>query len=200
MLIRLINFLVRKYLDCDPEVAQRLSAFEDKNLLLRLTDMEKEFLVALRQDGITITEHSDDGPVEVAARVEADVLVLLRVARSKQCQSMLDDGTLFVQGDSGLVRQVGSVFAAVEIDWEEVAAAFAGDLPAYQVGVWLRRVKEYRHRSFENFRMDVSEYLQEESRVVPTRVEMERFLNDADELEASIGYLEARVRRLTEAH
>ncbi len=200
MLIRLINFLVRKYLDCDPEAAQRLSAFEDKNLLLRLTDMEKEFLVALRQDGITITEHSDDGPVEVAARVEADVLVLLRVARSKQCQSMLDDGTLLVQGDSGLVRQIGSVFAAVEIDWEEVAAAYMGDLVAYQVGVWLRRVKEYRHRSFENFRMDVSEYLQEESRVVPTRVEMERFLNDADELEAGIGDLEARVRRLMEAH
>ncbi len=200
MLIRLINFLVRKYLDCDPEAAQRLSALEDKNLLLRLTDMEKEFLVALRQDGITITEHSDDGPVEVAARVEADVLVLLRVARSKQCQSMLDDGTLLVQGDSGLVRQIGSVFAAVEIDWEEVAAAYMGDLVAYQVGVWLRRVKEYRHRSFENFRMDVSEYLQEESRVVPTRVEMERFLNDADELEAGIGDLEARVRRLTESH
>ena len=200
MLIRLINFLVRKYLDCDPEAAQRLSAFEDKNLLLRLTDMEKEFLVALRQDGITITEHSDDGPVEVAARVEADVLVLLRVARSKQCQSMLDDGTLLVQGDSGLVRQIGSVFAAVEIDWEEVAAAYVGDLVAYQVGVWLRRVKAYRRRSFENFRMDVSEYLQEESRVVPTRVEMERFLNDAHELEASIGYLEARVRRLMESH
>lgn len=200
MLIGLINCFLQKYFDSDPEVARQLCELEGKNLILKLAGLKKEFLVTPRAGGVVVAEHRDDGSAEIAARVEADVTVLLRVALGARCQSMLDDGTLRVQGDPEPVRQMGSIFAAVDIDWEEVAAAYVGDLPAHQLGVWLRRTIEYKRHSLENFRLDVSEYLQEESRVMPARVEIERFLEDTEALDADIARFEARLRRLVQAN
>jgi ubiquinone biosynthesis protein UbiJ len=45
----------------------------------------------------------------------------------------------------------------------------------------------------------VSEYLQEESRITPTKIEVERFLNAVDALDADIERLEARTSRLMQA-
>jgi ubiquinone biosynthesis protein UbiJ len=44
--------------------------------------------------------------------------------------------------------------------------------------------------------LDVSEYLQEESRLLPTRHEVEAYLNAVDALRASADRLEQRVARL----
>ena len=68
-----------------------------------------------------------------------------------------------------------------------------------RIGSWLRKTRQYRRRSLENFMSDVSEFLQEESRILPARAEMERYLEDTEELDASIAGLEDRIRRLTEA-
>ncbi len=196
MLIRLINCFLQKHFDSDPEVAKQLCELEGRNLVLNLTDLKKEFLVTPRQASVVVAEHCDDGSAEIAARVEADVPALLRGMLGAKCPSMLEDGTLLVQGDLELVRQIGSIFGAVDTDWEEVAATYLGDLPAHQLGLRLRRVIEYQSRSLENFRLDVREYLQEESRVMPAPVEVERFLEDTEALDADIDRLEARICRL----
>jgi len=197
MLLGLVNLLLEKHLDCDPEVAGRLSELEGKNLVLNLTDLKVELLVAPRKSGLAVTEYHEDMSGEVVTRIDTDVPGLLRGALGTGYQSMLEDGTLRVQGDPELACRIGSILAAVEMDWEEIAAACVGDVPAYQLGVWLRRAGRYGRRSLENFRLDVGEYLQEESRIMPTRVEMERFLSDAEELNADIDHLESRLRRLT---
>ena len=42
----------------------------------------------------------------------------------------------------------------------------------------------------------MSEYLQEESRILPTKVELDRFMSDVDGLDANVQRLEARIQRL----
>jgi ubiquinone biosynthesis protein UbiJ len=84
----------------------------------------------------------------------------------------------------------------VDIDWEDIASQYVGDAVAYQIGLIVGRFKNYKSRSVNNFRLDVSEYLQEESRIVPTKVELDRFMNDVDDLDANVQRLEARMLRL----
>ncbi len=200
MLVRLINFFLQKYLDCDPEVARRLHGLEGSNLVFRLKDLDREFLVIPRQAGIDVTEYRGGESDGMATWVETDMQALARAVLCKACESMLEDGTLHVvRGDPGPARQLAAVLDAVEMDWEELASAYLGDLPAHQIGSWLRKTRQYRRRSLENFMSDVSEFLQEESRILPARAEMERYLEDTEELDASIAGLEDRIRRLTEA-
>ena len=43
--------------------------------------------------------------------------------------------------------------------------------------------------------MDTSEYLREESGVLPTRVEIEAFMEEIDQFRSDVDRLEARIRR-----
>ncbi len=196
MLAKLINCSLKKHFDRDPEVAGQLHALEGKNLTFYLTDLNKEFLVTPGQGSVMVAEHSDHDTSEIAARVHADTMTLLSIACGAQYQPLLENGSVHVQGDLEAVRQMGRIFRAVEIDWEEIAAPYVGDLLAHQFGVWLGRADSYKRRSIKNFLLDVSEYLQEESRVMPARAEIERFLRDSTSLETDIGHLEARIDRL----
>lgn len=196
MLVKLINHCLKKYFDRDPEVAGRLQALEGKNLVFHLTDLKKEFLVAPGQEGVVVVDHIENESIEITARVQADVVTLLNIALGAKYQPLLENGSVYVQGDFEAVRQMGRIFRDVEIDWEEIAAPCVGDVLAHQLGTCLGHASSYKRRSIKNFLLDVSEYLQEESRVMPARAEIERFLKDATSLETDIGHLEARIDRL----
>ena len=114
-------------------------------------------------------------------------------------QSMLSSGALKIEGDVEFANQLRSIFMQVDIDWEEIASKYVGDAVAYQVGLIVSRFKNYKSRSVGNFRLDVSEYLQEESRIVPTKVELNRFMSGVDDLDANVQRLEARIQRLMNA-
>lgn len=201
MLFKFINNSIKKYFDCDPEVAAQLHELEGQQLLLKLTDLNKEFLITPIDSSIIVIEYQDDEAVkEITTTIHASVITLLRLALGADYQSMLNDATLKIDGDVELANHLRTIFIKVDIDWEEVASKYVGDSLAYQLGVVARRTKSYKQRSVENFRLDISEYLQEESRIVPTRVEIERFLNDVDTLDADIERLEARMRRLVEVY
>ena len=111
-------------------------------------------------------------------------------------QAMLNNGSLKIEGDVEFANQLHSIFKEVDIDWEEVASKFVGDSAAYQLGVFAKRFRNYGKRSADNFRMDVSEYLQEESRILPTKVEINRFMSDVDDFDAHVQRIEARIQRL----
>ena len=199
MLFKVINNSVKKLFEHDLDSARMLHNIENQNLLLKLTDIKKEFLITPGTSTIVISEFiNDESEVEPDAIVYATVLMLLRLALGGDYQTMLNDGTLHIEGDVELANQLRVLYKNIDIDWEEIASKYVGDAAAYQMGVFSRRIKGYRQKSVENFRLDVSEYLQEESRIVPTKTEIEQFLNSVDALDADIERLEIRTRRLLE--
>lgn len=199
MLLKFINKSIHKFFENDPDSALMLHEIEDKTLLLMLTDIKKQYLISPSDSTIIVNEYIiDDGDSEPDATVYATVLTSLRLALGGDYQSMLENGALRIEGDVELANQLRAILKSIDIDWEEIASKYVGDAAAYQMGVFSRRINNYRQKSVENFRLDVSEYLQEESRIVPTKIEIEQFLNSVDELDADIDRLEMRTKRLLE--
>ena len=202
MLLKLINNALKRYLDSDPEIAAKLNKFEGQCLLVHLTDIEKEFLVTPVNEGVVASEHvvskdaSDESELSITTTIHSNIISLARMALGAGYQSMLNSGSLKIEGDVEFANQLRSIFMQVDIDWEEIASKYVGDAAAYQVGLLVNKFKNYKKRSVDNFRLDVSEYLQEESRIVPTKVELDRFMSDVDNLDANVQRLEARIQRL----
>ena len=196
MPLKLINSFLKKYFDQDPEVAGRLQSLQGKHVILSLTDLNKELLVTSEQERIVVAEHLDYDSCEVDATVHTDVMTLLCIALGAKYQPHLEDGSVHVQGDLEVAKQMGRILASVEIDWEEIAAFYVGDTLAHQFGMLLGRAGKYKRRSIKNFFLDVSEYLQEESQVMPAKAEIVRFLSETETLDADIGHLEDRIDRL----
>ena len=205
MLLKLINNALQKYLDSDPEIAAKLNAFEDQCLLVHLTDIKKEFLVTPIQSGVVVSEYttddeeSDESELNITTTIHSNIVSLARMGLGAEYQSMLSSGALKIEGDVEFANQLRSIFMQVDIDWEEIASKYVGDSVAYQVGLFVNRFKNYKKRSVDNFRLDTSEYLQEESRILPTKVELDRFMSDVDHFDAHVQRLEARIQRLFSA-
>ena len=199
MLLKLINNAIQKYMDSDPEIAGNLGQYKDKSLLVHLNDIDKEFEVIPGSSGITVSEHvvdEDESTKTFTTTIHSSIISLVRMGLGADYQAMLNNGSLKIEGDVEFANQLRSIFKEVDIDWEEVASKYVGDSVAYQLGVFAKRFESYGKRSMDNFRMDVSEYLQEESRILPTKVEINRFINDVDEFEAHVQRLDARIQRL----
>ena len=176
-----------------------LHKIKDQTLLLKLTDIKKQYLITPSDSTIIVNDFQfDDSDTEPNATVYATVLTSLRLALGGDYQSMLENGALRIEGDVELANQLRAILKNIDIDWEEIVSKYVGDAAAYQMGVFSRRINNYRQKSIENFRLDVSEYLQEEFRIVPTKIEIEQFLNSVDELDADIDRLEMRAKRLLE--
>ncbi len=210
MFLKLINNALQKYLDSDPEISTKLNQFEGQCLLVCLTDIKKEFLVTPILAGLVVSEHnvsqdSEEGEAieeeaqEFTSIIHSNIISLARMAMGADYQSMLNSGALKIEGDVEFANQLRSIFVQIDIDWEEVASKYVGDTVAYQAGLFVNKFKSYKSRSVENFRLDVSEYLQEESRILPTKVELDHFMSNVDELDANVQRLEARIQRLMHA-
>ena len=201
MLLKLINNAVQKYLDSDPEIAAKLDQYEGKRLLVHLTDIDKQFVVTPGLSSITVSEYdvADDDEVteqDFITTIHSNTISLIRMGLGSDYQAMLNNGSLKIEGDVELANQLHSIFKQVDIDLEEVTSKYLGDSVAYQLGVFTKRFGNYGKRSVDNFRMDVSEYLQEESRILPAKVEINRFMSDVDNFDAQVQRIEARIQRL----
>lgn len=201
MLLKLINNAVQKYLDNDPEVAAKLDKYVSKCVLVNLNDLDKQFVIKPGPSSIAVSKYVvDEAEAETmrsfTTTIHSNIISLARMGLGADYQTMINKGSLKIDGDVELANQLFSIFKEVDIDWEEVTSKYVGDTVAYQLGVITKRFRNYGKRSADNFRMDVSEYLQEESRILPTKVEINRFMSDVDDFDAHVQRIEARIQRL----
>ena len=82
---------------------------------------------------------------------------------------------------------------AAKPDLEEELSRFTGDAAAHYVARFAREAADFGRRAGDIFARNVSEYLTEESRDVPSRLEAEEFIEGVDRLREAVDRLEARV-------
>jgi ubiquinone biosynthesis protein UbiJ len=101
-----------------------------------------------------------------------------------------------VRGDAEAARLFRELFALARPDLEEELSRLIGDVPAHramrvatQAYSWLRKA---RRTAGEN----LAEYLQEESRALVNKTELEEFLHGVDQARESADRIEALLTRL----
>jgi ubiquinone biosynthesis protein UbiJ len=88
------------------------------------------------------------------------------------------------------------LFAKLDINLEQQLARFTGELVAHNLSQLFRAGKEWSKESTETFRLNAAEFLQEETRDLPAKVEMDIFCQYVDELRTDFDRLQSRLARL----
>jgi ubiquinone biosynthesis protein UbiJ len=122
---------------------------------------------------------------------------LARLGSEHRRSDQLFSGAVEIQGDSELGHRFGNLLGELDIDWEEHLSKLTGDLLAHQTGNLVRGVGAWGHAARASLAQDLPEYLQEELRLLPSRIEVEEFLAEVDHLRDDAERLEQRIRRLT---
>lgn len=186
-----VGATLNRLIALDPDAEQRLAPLSGCRLRVRLTAPALTVDARFTPDGLTLSAPEDeDGEPEVTVTGRLDDLV-----------AMLQDpehaaGRLRFDGDPAIAQRIQRFFRELDVDWEEGLARFLGDIPAHQAGRVIRGLGDWLRHSGDAARNSLVEYLTEERRELPTRPELEAFLDDVDRLRADTDRLAARVARL----
>ena len=153
------------------------------------------FSIVMRVSGghIRLTGE-DSNPAD--ARLSGSPLALLRLA-GPQGEERLRGGGVRIEGDAETAQRFRDLLRHAQPDFEEELSHAIGDVAAHQVASFARGLFGWGRRASDSLATSVAEYLQEEGRDVPTRVEVDEYLRDVDTLRNDVDRLEARLARLT---
>ena len=148
----------------------------------------------VRRQSITMTgEYSGDPEVIISG----SVLGLMRLA-GEEGEEAIRDGSVDLAGDTEIAQAFQKLLRYGRPDIEEELSHVIGDAAAHQVGEFARGVSDWARQARSTIGQNISEYLQEESRDVPSRYEVDAFADDVDKLRDDVDRLAAKITHLEE--
>jgi ubiquinone biosynthesis protein UbiJ len=101
-----------------------------------------------------------------------------------------------IRGDAEIANRYRELFMLARPDPEEELSRWIGDFPARRVSEFARHAFGFARRVRRTAGENIAEYLQEESRDLVNKTELEEFLHEVDELRETADRIEARLGRL----
>lgn len=181
-------------LSLDPETAAAFRSLAGRVLAIELEGMNIQLYFLLGQP-IQVMQHYTG---EVDTTIQGTPAALTRMALGKR-QDELFSGSVKIHGNTDIGHRFQALLEQLDLDWEEQLAHLIGDQPAHRLGRLATQTGQYFRQAGDTLSQDLSEYLREEARLLPSAIEVDNFIQDVDELRDDMERLEARIRRLEQS-
>jgi len=145
------------------------------------------------EDGQLHLSTDHDGEPDVL--ITGSLLTLARMSGDAGLEA-LRDGSLELAGDTHTAERFQRLMTLARPDVEEELSGVIGDAAAHRLGEIARGIAAWGRDARATMGANIREYLQEESRDVPSRYEVERFAAEVDALRDDVDRLAARIGRL----
>jgi ubiquinone biosynthesis accessory factor UbiJ len=187
----------------------QLSAALNRNV----AQSERATALARQLEGRALALEFDGTPVTLAFRVTAGRIAIdLRAEDAADATltgsplsllSLVGPGAeerfrgsaIRIAGDAEVAQRFRELLQQAQPDFEEELSRVVGDVAAHQLANFARGIFDWGRKAADSLSTNVAEYLQEEGRDVPARVEVEEFLEAVDQLREAADRLEARLAR-----
>lgn len=102
-------------------------------------------------------------------------------------------------GDADTAQAFQKLLQLTRPDWEEELSRLTGDAAARQIGNLFRSGLGFGKKIFATASRNAAEFLQEESRDLPSQPEVAKWMSDIDKLREDSDRLEAKIRLMEQA-
>lgn len=166
-----------------------LAELAGRSMEVRFTATPLRVRLAALPESLSVAPAAEE-PAD--AVIEGTPLSFLRLAAGDAAKSIRAGG-MDVKGDAEVAEGFRRLLDAARPDLEEELSRLTGDAAAHHAMRLAREAVDFGRRAGDAFARNVSEFLTEESRDVPARIEAEEFVAGVDRLRESVDRLEARV-------
>jgi len=173
------------------ELCARLAG---KVVAVRVRDTSLSTWFVVGDEALELSTEYDAEPDVV---ITGSMLSLARLAGSADLDAMRD-GSIELTGDAHVADDFQRLLAFAKPDIEEELSGVVGDVAANRLGELARGVGNWGREARTTMGANIREYLQEESRDLPSRYEVDRFADNVGQLRDDVDRLEARISRLSE--
>jgi ubiquinone biosynthesis protein UbiJ len=166
-----------------------LAELDGRSMELRFAATPFRIRLAATADALSVRPAADE-PAD--AVIEGTPLSFLRLATGEAMQSIRAGG-MDVRGDAEIAEGFRRLLDAARPDLEEELSRVTGDVAAHYLAGFARDALDFGRRAGDAFARNLGEYLTEESRDLPVRLEVEEFLEGVDRLREAVDRLETRI-------
>lgn len=194
-----LQAIVNQVLALDPELAESLAELEGTVLEAHVQGVEKRIQLHPSATGVGVVLVGSDGQRPAAVpdvTISGPPFTLLRLLGSLDSVDGVLPPDVSISGELQLVQKLTSLAKRANIDWEEPLSKLFGDSVAHEIGRGVHGFVSWARAASETFSSDVGEYLREERRLAPTRLEVDDFATHVDQVRDDVERLEVRVTRL----
>ncbi len=196
--------LINTALQTDQDHQDHLKIIQNKPLGITIQDFHLKIIFIGREDKLEVIMNSEleleSSSKHPSAEISGDLINLLKLAFSKTPQALLASKIINLKGEVSILQAYQEFAANLNLDWESRLADLIGPLAAAEIGKMAREAKQFHQKAFKSSAQDLSEYLTEEIKILPSKQEVEDFYEDARNLKLDIERLEARVKRAEISH
>lgn len=191
-LFGLIERAVNAVLASDPATLQRLGAHAGRSIGIAAVDT-----------GIELVMHLETGRVRISApagqsadcTLQAASVVFMQLAMQPGNRALLFGNRMQVTGDTALAGEIADCLGDLEIDTGALLAPLLGDVAGQGLGQLLDLATGWARRTGDHLRMDLTEYLENESGL-PSATEGRQLFGEIDDTRDAVERLEQRLQRL----
>lgn len=190
--LRPITSLLNRQIRARAPARALSNELDGKTIAIRIRDTSLAAYLHIAGEELVLSGEFDREPDVI---LSGTLLALLQMSRSAG-EDLIRKGEIELTGDAQLAGQFRKLMKFARPDPEEELSRVVGDVAAHGVGDIVRGIGKWGRRAGATLRQNVSEYLQEESRALPSRYEVERFRGSVEALRDDVARFEARLRRL----
>lgn len=188
-----LEMALNRALALSPHSKIALAQLEDCVFALHCTAPSMDIYLHPGAQGIHLTS-VHPGPVTTSIKGEAADFTEL--ATSSDPTATLINGGLELDGDSAPLLELQRILAALDMDWEAPLVDALGDVAGHQLAQLLRHAFAWGKQASTSLTRQLEEFIHEEARLSPPRLEVEDFYQDLQELGLRVDRLQSRTERL----
>lgn len=176
-----IEHLLNQHIQESSAAQDRLFALVGRSLAINIQNFGTNLRLDAEQTRLGVSMISDDSIVATTATISGTPLTLLNLLNVSTLADFRAAGVEF-SGDIQTAEAFAELLRLARPDLEEELSHLVGDIVAHKMARSVRRVKGWGTRAIDALTMDTSEFLQEEIRQLPPRVEVESFSREVERL------------------
>lgn len=180
----ILQGIINKYLRLDPSIDSLLLPLENKTLHINCSDFAAQIYAAINNGHFLF---SSSEPAHCDIKISGKLVDFVSFALNKQ-QSALQ-----IQGDLHAAQNLQKLLVELNIDWAQELSKITGDFIAQEALYLFKQFSGYRRDAHNSLADMITEYLQEESGLLPTAHEVTEFIQAVDALRLRVDRLEARI-------
>ena len=191
----IMEITINRVITLDPSYQEKLNPIAGRVIALSFTDWQQElFFLPDENQFVVLSEYQGNADVKLSGN-SWDFFHLGINQQSSDAAQIIDSNIHF-EGKVSVGQQFAQLFSELNIDWEEALAEVTGDIIAHRTANIIRQAGGWLTEVFTSTQNNLGEYLQEELRVTPAKIEIENFYDDLADLRADSARILARFKLL----
>lgn len=160
-----------------------------KSLAIEIVGLPWALRLACAEERLHLSRDTD-APAD--ARLAGSAIGLLNLAGARP-DVAVSGGSVRIVGDADVAQSFRELLKLARPELEEELSRHIGDVPAHWLGNLAKDLAGFGKRAADTLAMNIGEYLQEEGRDVPTRVELDEFTAGVEALNKAVARIDERL-------